>query len=157
MRASSALHSAVDEQALDRRISVLGCKFAIIARQRRRAWQMGFRFLFHQWWSQRIATVLRAGRLRVRVPVEERYFFFSEASGPALGHTQPPVQWAKYKWSFASTPSLCLNGADWENFHFTSKVDECSTPLHQGPVICSWMLTSVTQMVLSRIHSHQVS
>jgi hypothetical protein len=83
------------------------------------------------------ATVLRAGPLRIRVPVEDRYFLFSETSGPPLGPIQPPIQLARNKWSFTSAHPLCFHGADRENFHFTSKVDECSTPLHHGPVICS--------------------
>jgi hypothetical protein len=40
-----------------------------------------------------IMTRLQAERFRVRNPVGARDFLFSKISRPALGPTQPPVQW----------------------------------------------------------------
>ena len=72
-----------------------------------------------------IATRLRAGRSGVRIPAEQRHFFlFSISTRPAVGTTQPPLQWLPDffpwrktigAWRFTShpdiAPRLTTNGA----------------------------------------------
>jgi hypothetical protein len=90
-----------------------------------------------------IVTTLRAGQSEIRIPTKSRDFVFSEISRPAVGFTQPPIQWvpgslsaalkrprcevdhwpsssveAKNDWSYTSISSVWFNGVYRVNFIF---------------------------------------
>ena len=90
-----------------------------------------------------IVTRLRAGRSRVQIlAVDKECMSLPGMSIPALGPTQPPLQWVtgffpgveqpglfvdnsvpfsaevKNDWSCTSTPPICLCGVDKDNFTF---------------------------------------